>query len=322
MPKGKPSIPARSTAAPQASRGILELDRFSEATLQQWSAASHDLDELEAVLYFGLEPERRRLRPELLTALQEIPLTTIELTRWARVVTYQYSQEPLSCAGSLQNIGGRFNAGAELDANTLNPWPALYLAEDYETAFREKFQMQRDNLVDGLTPQELALEHGVSHTTLFVRGHLSRVFDMCNYLSLAPIAKVLGRIKMPAKARQIRIKLKMPKHGPLMIQTGQQMHDAALKYNWRALPIQYGLPAQSHVLAELIRAAGFEAILYPSSKGSGKCLAVFPDLLDGRSFVEVIDTPPPGVKHIRLDNESATELAGWESLSPRLRARQ
>ena len=321
MPKGKPPIPTRSSAASQKPRSILELDRFSEATLQQWNSASRDLDELEDVLYFGLEPERRRLRHELIAALQEMPLAVVSLSRWARVVTYQYSLEPLSSSGSLQNIGGRFNAGSELDANTLNPWPALYLAQDYETAFREKFQIPSGGLTDGLTPQELALEQGVSHTTVFVKGQLSRVFDMTSFQSLVPVAKVLGRIKMPVRAKQIQTKLKIPNHGVFMVKTGKQIHEMVLKQNWRVLPIQYGLPAQSHVLAELIRAAGFEAILYQSSKGAGKCLAVFPDLLDGRSFIELIDTPPAPVKHPRLDSNSATELAGWESLPPQLRAR-
>jgi RES domain len=321
VPKGKPTIPVRRATAPQEPRGILELDRFSEATLSQWNSASQDLDELEGITYFGLEPERRRMRPELLVALQTIPLTTVELPRWARMVTYQYSLEPLSSAGSLKNIGGRFNAGVELDANTLNPWPALYLAEDYETAFREKFQIPHGELTNGLTPQELALEYGVSHTTVFVKGHLSRVFDMTKFESLIPIAKVLGRIKMPERAKQIRTKLKMPINGAVMVKTGKQTHDAALKHNWRIAPIQYGLPAPSHILAELIRAAGFEAILYQSTKGPGKCLAVFPDLLDGQSFVELIDKPPEAVKHTRLDIETATELAGWDTLPPPLRAR-
>lgn len=321
MPKRKPPIPSRRPAPSRGPRGILELDRFSEASLQQWNSVSGDLDELQDVLYFGVEPERRRLRPELIAALQEILPTTVELPRWARIVPYQYSLEPLSCAGSLQNIGGRFNAGAELDPNTLNPWPALYLAEDFETAFREKFQLPRDDLVDGLSPQELALEHGVSHATVFVQGRLSRVFDMTSYQSLEPVAQVFRRIKMPARARQIKAKLKIPDRGVFMVQTGKQIHEMVLTYNWRVLPIQFGLPAQSHILAELIRAAGFEAILYQSTKGPGKCLAVFPDLLDGGSFVELMDTPPLAVKHQRLDGDSATELEGWQSLPPQLRSR-
>jgi hypothetical protein len=42
-----------------------------------------------------------------------------------------------------------------------------------------------------------------------------------------------------------------------------------LARNWRVLPAQFGMPAQSHVLAELIRVAGFEAIQYHSTKGPG-----------------------------------------------------
>jgi RES domain len=186
--------------------------------------------------------------------------------------------------GALRTLVDDLMQALNLMPITLNPWPALYLAEDYETAFREKFQIPRSELTDGLTPHELALEHGVSHTTVLVKGHLSRVFDMTKFESLIPIAKVLGRIKMPERAKQIRTKLKMPINGAVMVKTGKQTHDAALKHNWRIAPIQYGLPAPSHILAELIRAAGFEAILYQSTKGPGKCLAVFPDILDGQSY--------------------------------------
>lgn len=281
---------------------------------------SRDLDVLQDELYFGLEPERRSLRPDLIGALRSTAPIAIDLSRWVRVVPYQFSLEPLSCAGSLQNIGGRFNAGSELDPNTLNPWPALYLAQNYETAFREKFQLPRDKVVDGLTPQELALEQGVSHTALFVRGHLARVFDMTDHQSLVAVAAVLRRVKMPARARVIQRKLKIPNVGIYMVQTGKQLHEMVLAHNWRMLPIQFGLPAQSHVLAELIRAAGFEGILYRSTKGPGKCLAAFPDLLDDGSFVELIDASPATVKHRRLDSNTARELEGWETLTARMRA--
>jgi hypothetical protein len=60
----------------------------------------------------------------------------------------------------------------------------------------------------------------------------------------------------------------------------------------------------------LIRAAGFEAILYRSTKGSKRCLAVFPDALTSGSFVELADPAPSAVRHTRLDVESADELSG------------
>lgn len=323
MPKRhRPTPPnGNRNTKPRKPLGILELDRFTEASLNRWNAVSKDLDELQAVLYFGIQPEQRRLRVELIGALQRSALTSLDVSRWVRFVTYQYSLEPLSCAGSLQQIGGRFNAGAELDRGTLNPWPALYLAEDYETAFREKFQLAQAELVEGLNPQELALGQGVSHTAVFVRGRLHRVFDMTTPQSLDAVAQVFRRVKLPQRARQLQKQLLISNSGVTMIQTGQQLYDAVLKHNWRTLPVQFGLPTQSHTLAELIRAAGFEAILYRSTKGPGQCLAVFPDLLNSASFVELVDTPPSGVQYRRLDGDSADALAGWDALPPQLRPR-
>ena len=235
-------------------------------------------------------------------------------------VTYQYSLEPLSYAGGLRDFGGRFNAGAELDDGTLKPWLALYIAENLDTAFREKFQLAKTDSVGGLTPQELALEHGVSHTKIFVKGKLHSVFDMTISRSLEAVAQVLRRIKMPQRTRQLKTKLAIPVGALTMVQTGTQLYDAALQRNWRLQPIQFVLPAPSHTLADLIRTAGFEAILYRSTKSSDKCLAVFPDLLACGSFIELSDQPPTAQTHLRLDGNSADELAGWDTLPPQLRS--
>ncbi len=246
---------------------------------------------------------------------------TQDLSQWVRIVTYQYSLEPLSCAGSLRDIGGRFNAGVELDDGTLSAWPALYIAEDLQTAFREKFQLIQAGTVDGLTPQELALEHGVSHATVFVKGRLHGVFDMTTSRKLDAVARVIRRIKMPSRATQIKRRLVIPSTALTMVQSGNQLHDVALTHNWRLQPIQFGLPAPSHTLAELIRAAGFDAILYRSTKGSGKCLAIFPDLLTSGSFIELTDPPPSSNTHVRLDVDSADLLSGWDIVPIQMRKR-
>jgi len=322
VPRRKPPPPppragARTVRAP----GILELERFSQENLTRWNAVSKDLDELQAALYFGVQPEQRRLRAELLAALRLTPPLAVSFSRWTRVVTYQYSIEPLSAAGSLHAYGGRFNPGTDLDPGTLNPWPALYVAEDTETALREKFQMAASEKVGGLTPNELALTGLTSYASVAVGGKLHRVFDMTTLANLKAVAKVLGRIRMPSRARELQRRLRI-KHGDLwMIATAQQLHNEVLTQNWRTLPVQFGLPAPSHTLAELIRAAGFEAILFRSTKGLGRCLAVFPDQLASGSFVELADAAPTAVKYRRLDVDSADELAGWETLPPQLRPR-
>lgn len=315
-----PSNP-RTPVPAQGPHGIQELDRFSEASLEQWANVSGDLDELQDCLYFGMEPERRRYRPELIEALRVRDPVEMHMSNWCRIVTYRYSLAPLSCAGSLQYIGGRFNAGTELDGGTLVAWSALYLAEDFETAFREKFQRASDQPENGLSPQEMALEPGASMSSVILRGSLTNVFDLTSLASLAPIAKVFGKISMPSKAVKLKKKLKIADGDFRSVKTAKQAYDAVLKFNWRIAPIQFGLPSPSQILAELIRAAGFEAILFQSSKGPGKCLAVFPDNLFDGSFVELTDVPPDGVTHRRLDATSAVELAGWDSVAHQLRAR-
>ena len=234
MVKRRHPIPPSAPAIFQQPRGILELERFSEASLQQWDTASRDLDEIQDSLFFGTEPERRRYRTELIAALKGIEPKNLVLSDWHRLVTYRYSLAPLSCAGSLQDIGGRFNAGTDLDPQTLDAWPALYLAEDYETAFREKFQIESDYTENGLNPQELALQHGCSHTDVIVRGQLSNVFDMTSADSLAPVASVFRRIKMPAQAQRLKRKMNIKNGHCFMVQTGKHIHDMIFKQNWRS----------------------------------------------------------------------------------------
>lgn len=311
-----PNIP-RPKLQNKQPLGLLELDRFSHSDLQEWEKLSKDLDELEDTMHFSLEPERRRFRQELIQALQLQEPKSLEILDWVRIVDYRFSLTPLSSAGSLLEYGGRFNAGIDLNPGTLNPWPALYLAEDYETAYREKFQIKSNDLTNGLKPEELALEHGKSHTTVFLSGRLDGVFDMTSASKLDDVAKTLKKIKMPQRAHTLMKKLGMNTSDYKMVKNGQGLYDAVLRHNYRILPVQFGLPARGQVLGELIKAAGFEAILYKSTAGPGNCLAIFPDQLSEQSYVELIDVPPEGVKYSRLDSDSAGYLAGWQFIRTR-----
>ena len=294
-------------------KGILELDRFSEESIEKWNKISADLDELNAVLYFNLEPDRRRHRNELLGALQQVDPVPYKFDNWVRIVDYQWTMHPLSAAGSISSIGGRFNAGNELDRNTLDAWPALYIAKDAETAYREKFQIESTQTINGLTAEELGLSGGKSFSTVYLKGELSRVFEMTPD-NLAAVARVFAKIKMPEPARWLMKELKISDVN--MVRNGKQLYDLTTVFNWRVMPAQFGLPAQSHILAELVRAAGFEAIAYPSSKGGGKCLAVFVDRLASKSYVQINGEAPQGAITI-LDDTTAEALAGWVSLGLR-----
>jgi hypothetical protein len=124
---------------------------------------------------------------------------------------------------------------------------------------------------------------------------------------------------MPARAKELKARLKS---NASMVQNAGQLFEAIFRYNWRTLPIQFGIPAPSQVFAELVRAAGYEAILYRSSKGQGKCLAVFPDKMDSASYIELVDSSPATVQHRRLDANTSEDLEGWESIPPQFRPRR
>lgn len=84
--------------------------------------------------------------------------------------------------------------------------------------------------------------------------------------------------------------------------------------------MQFGMPSPSQIFAELVRAAGFEGVLYESTKGPGRCLAIFPEALTDDSYVELADAVPEPIKHTRLDSTTAEALCGWDDVAKQLRA--
>lgn len=75
-----------------------------------------------------MEPQRRRHREELLMALQSVAVKPMSFSGWVRLAPWQYTNEPLSAAGSLKNYGGRINIGQDVDCSAHESWPALYVA--------------------------------------------------------------------------------------------------------------------------------------------------------------------------------------------------
>ncbi len=283
--------------------------------MDRWKRLSADLDEVNDLLYFGIEPQRQRHREEMRAALQAVPPLSIQFSHWMRLVSYQYSLAPLSAAGSLTTYGGRFNIGMDVDKAMRPPWPALYIAENLETAFREKLQIERGESVDGLTPEELALESTVSFSALFVDGKIERVFDIGDSKALEPLCKVLRKIKLPTEVRTILRRLGLPQTAVHMLRMPSRLQDEVLRKSWRGAPVQFGVPAPSQILAGLIYDGGYEAIRYPSTKSGASCVAVFPaNLASANTYIELSDPPPAGVAFPRLDMDSAEHLCGWELL--------
>ncbi len=140
MPRKKRAKPRPSkrtrTAGVRDDRYLL--DEFTTQDLRRWKRNSSLLNEYRIRQFYELESLRELGREALVDALKHAPYEHLSVDGWVRIVSFRYSEQPLSAQGSLLG-GGRFNVGSNLDHSRFSPFPALYIATDYNTAYAERF---------------------------------------------------------------------------------------------------------------------------------------------------------------------------------------
>jgi RES domain-containing protein len=278
-----------------------ELDRFSHATLHQWLVATKKLDQLHRALYFELERLRQAHEGQLLDALRSQTRANYSFDNWSRIVDYRYSLEPLSDAGSLRGDGGRFNIGADLSPGTFTPFPALYIAEDFQTAFSERFGRVDKRKAVTLTANEIALRIPTSFTQVRLAGNIEQVIDIGDLDALKPFTDILRDFPVPKDilkaARQLGLR-----QGAWLIRSPSLLQRKLLDRNWRMVSAQFDLPSNSQIFGRLAVAAGIHGILYPSTKQADKrCLALFTqNWSNSKSMLEVSDAIPAGALVTRI----------------------
>lgn len=298
QPPNGPNRPIGGVAAPP----LTTLDEFSDQSVGAWLRAAANLQSLHAALHFGLEAQRGRVSADLTSALLAGASRSLSVEGWSRIVDYRYGLVPLSARGSLSGDGGRFNIGANLNPSSFTAFPALYIGEDYETAFAEKFGRMSTDETDGLSPLELALRRTKSFTHVLLRGQIDIVLDVGNDDALTPFVKVIRKFHVPLeamqKARQMGVK------PPSIVRSVEILRTTLTDPYWLRAPMQFDLPANSQVFGRIVAAAGIHGILYPSARLPGKqCLALFPQNWAGSdSYVEVADAVPD---HARLSRVAA-----------------
>jgi RES domain-containing protein len=252
--------------------------------------------------YSDLAFQRAQIIPTLLNALREIAVPNFVFSDWQRAVSPKYLRDPLSAAGSLKLIGGRFNIG-EIDTGRYPPFPALYLASDKTTAIQEKYQM-KDQKGQPMSASELALTNPESLAVLRVNGLLSSVIDLRKSSnSLKPFVSLIKDFKIsPAIVSEAKHLNITP---PSIIREAPELMNALLWSEWRQLPMLWDVPAPSQIFGQLIEKADIEAVVYPSSLASGDCIALFyQNFKNSDSFAEIPRGElPEGVRN-RIDSAS------------------
>lgn len=300
LPPSRPVNPAADPSLPS----LETLEQFTHASLGKWRQAGKQLEALSHTLFFDLERHRAEHAIELIEAIQAGLCGPFAFPSWARIIDFRYSNQPLSLAGSVSRDGGRFNIGGSLNPAAYSKFPALYLAEDFETAYRERFGIARHRQSGGLTAEELILRRPGSFTHIELRGSIESIIDISNLNALKPVAAILGKFKLPKsvlpRARALNLK------PPGLVRSSAGLQSQLLHPNWRLQPMQYDLPSNSQIFGRLCVAAGVHGILYPSVKNStGRCLALFPqNWKSGESFVEIVGASPTEVETTRIDGAS------------------
>ncbi len=306
MPKRRrpqpPNPPSAAGSTEPDLPSLIELERFTAASLNQWKTAAQRLEGLQRSLHFGLESQRQRAEGTLLESIRACATSGFEGLGWGRIVDLRYSLEPLSTAGSLQGIGGRFNVGAGLSPAVFTAFPALYCAADYPTAFLEKFGSPQDSLTQGLSGEDLALRSPSSFSFVRLNLKLETVLDISDHATLKPIVAILRDFAVPKTVTQTARKLGL-KQAPWLIRSATTLQKQLIHPNWRLRPMQFDLPANSQIFGRLVAAAGVHGIVFPSSRDLAKrCVALYPQNWAGStSFIEIADQSPVAITARRID---------------------
>lgn len=223
---------------------------------------------------------------------------------WQRVGRYKYALTPLSVAGSLRYVGGRFNI-ADIDHSRFPPFPALYLAIDRETAIQEV--LGQDAALGGpLSALELVLAKPDAIFNVPVKAELRSVLDLRKPDLLQPFVDLIKDFTIDKNMEEMARAHGVP---PLiLIRTTEVLLQFIFDENWRRMPAQFGVPAASQVIGQLAADAGVEGIIFPSKFNAKPNVAVFPQNFTGDSFVELLGAIPEGVKVRRLDATTAGSL--------------
>lgn len=284
----------------------LLLDQFTELDLLAWKALGKKAESFAYDFFYALESQRAQHHDELCISLQKAGSVSYHLDNWVRIVDHKFTLEPLSWFGSLKWVGGRFNYGEAIDSHRFEPFPALYLASDTETAYREKFVLKADESSSGLSTKDLTFQKENSYTIFSLKGKLHNLFDLTKTKNLVPFVKIIQNFDLDKKFAEVAKELKIKP--PRLLTTPEALLKSFLDENWRHMPVQNNVPSNPQIFGKLLFKAGFEGVLYQSTKNHrGRCIAVFPSNLSQDSKIQLQGEVHKDVRLRTLDSESYKE---------------
>lgn len=198
---------------------------------------------------------------------------------WSRIVSYQYSNHPLCAKGSVLNDpGGRFNIGA-INPMRYPPFPALYVASDFPTAFKEVFG--QSGTVQ-LSEAEMALANRAALTKVVVAGQIDQVLNVKSKFALKEFVSLIKDFKLPQSLLKQARKLKL--HLPRIITNVETLQHVLSSPDWRNMPQLVDTPAPARFSDRLLMLLASKRFFIARSR---------PGKTAWRSFLRTLGTPAP-----------------------------
>jgi hypothetical protein len=178
--KSKPQVPSVDEL----------INEFLDHTDKQNAAHEHFFK----TWYDYLKGEREKLREEISEALISTATTTVQADL-VRIVDLEYANHPLCTIGSVNGPGKRFNIGKRIRG--YGSFHCLYLAQDYNTAFTEKFHYSNLQKFGPLNATDLRLKPQDLRDIAVVgaKATLVNCIDLRDKKSVRAFCEVISQIK-------------------------------------------------------------------------------------------------------------------------------
>jgi len=215
-----------------------------------------------------LAREREKRADDIINALFAARSEDLELKSFSRIVGAKYGHDPLCTVGSVVvPPGGRFNIGQM--STTMTSFHALYLAEDYQTAFAEKYLYRQDERLPNsgeYNVTHLQFDEPESNVHCKVNIQLESYLDLRIEGTLQEFVEAISDIEptqdLQARALKLRMgKLHTYKNEKALIKN-------IFEDNYKQWGIWIDQPSNSQWLAHYAKLAGIQGVLYPSCRNT------------------------------------------------------
>lgn len=166
--------------------------------------------------------------------------------------------------------------------------------------------LTRETTRAGLIASELNLCAKDGVAWIAVSGNVSNIFDLTHAHGLTGIVQLLSKFKISKRVRDAERRLRA---NPLkLVATTGQLFQSIMTESWREFPSLVSTPSNSQLLGHLLSLAGFEGVLYSSTRTGKKDLALFTRQFHNSSSKVCAIAPPATATQCELSSATYRDL--------------